>query len=154
MFGILRYIRGFFLYRKRSREEEQRQIAEGYKIERLHPMHGGYLSYKEGEMEVWAACAFIGLIDHRLYVNSFRSWSKPTRNEMTPFDYQKVKNRLIRFLECDGGKVVLDEYKFETLEQTKERLRAMGIPFEEHDGVLHYKVDIKEHPEFLDEFKR
>ena len=145
MFKIFRYIKGQILLNKRLSEEERQQRKEGYviKFEQYGPAR--CITYVEGNREVAIEVNFTMLNDVRIFTDSFKKWNKPCGELLTPFDYQKVLNRLLRYFSCWGGEVVLDDSLIPDSEQLKESLRNAGIPFEELEGgVIRYEFDAEE----------
>ncbi|MEO8648770.1 MAG: hypothetical protein ABI539_06355 [Acidobacteriota bacterium] len=138
MFRILRFIKNVGKLNKRLTEEEERQIKEGYSIKTTQEGPERYVTYYERERKVTVGVSYTYLNDVVLYTNSFRKWDVPLGQELTPFDYQKVLNRLIRYFACWGA-VTLDCTEPQHIEDLRESLIEAEIPFEEcEDGIIKF----------------
>ena len=144
MFRILKFIKNVFLLNGRLTAEEERQKKEGYLIEFIHEGPQYYFKYYEGDREVSVGVDFTYLNDAKIYTKSFVKWSKPRGEELTPFDYQKILNRLVRYLSCWGGEVILDNSHIKDLEEIKAELDRDGIKYQEIDGVLMYQSTVED----------
>jgi hypothetical protein len=102
MFKFLKYIKNQFLLSKRLNEEEERQKREGYKIEFIHEGNESYITYCEGNKRIPIGYEFTWLNDVILNTNSFRKG-------LTIEEYEKVKERLVRYFSCWGGEIILDD---------------------------------------------
>ncbi len=71
-------------------------------------------------------------------------WDKPRGEELTPLDYQKVLNRLVRYFSCWGGEVILDNAHLQDLEEIKAALDKDGIEYQEFDGVIAYQSTVED----------
>ncbi len=145
MFRFFKYIKSQILLNKRLADEESQQRKEGYaiKFEQYGPAR--CITYVEGDREVGIEVDFTVLNDVRIFTGSFKKWNKPSGEVLTPFDFQKVLNRLVRYFSCWGGEVVLDDSPIPDSEQLKESLRNAGMPFEELDGgVIRYEFNVDE----------
>jgi hypothetical protein len=113
MFKILKYIKNQFLLNRRLTEEEERQKKEGYWIKRTQEGNEAYTFYCEDKKEIPIIVEFTWLNDVILNTNSFRKWRFPKVEELTPLEYEKVQNRLVRYFSCWGGDVKLDDSPFD-----------------------------------------
>ena len=144
MFKILKFIKNQILFHRRCEEDREYQKSEGYSIEFKQQGPERYITYYEGDREVSVGADFTYLNDVRLFTKSFVKWSKPRGEELTPFDYQKVLNRLVRYFSCWGGAVILDDSHIKDLEEIKAELDRDGIKYQEIDGVLIYESTVEE----------
>jgi len=112
MFKSLKFIRNQILLNKRRTEEEAQQKREGYRIEFTHEGPESYITYYEGNREIPIGFEFTLLNDVILNANSFRRWNGRGK-ELTPLEYERVQNRLVRYFSCWGGDVKLDNSPFE-----------------------------------------
>ena len=143
MFRILKFIKNVSTLNKKLAEEEERQKKEGYSIKSTQEGPERYVTYYEDERKVTIGVSYTFLNDVVLYTNSFRKWDVPLGQELTPFDYQKVLNRLIRYFSC-WGDVTLDYTEPQHIEDLRESLIEAGIPFEEYeDGTIKYTSTVE-----------
>jgi hypothetical protein len=79
-----------------------------------------------------------------LFTQGLEKWIKPNGEKLTDFEYRKVLNRVVRYLSAWGGQVSLNDssIKDDTIE-LKQWLKEKGIPFEEYDGVITYKLSVE-----------
>lgn len=144
MLKFFKFIKNIVLLGKRLAIEEERQKKEGYLIESIHHGPEHYFTYYEGDKEVSVGADFTWLNDVRLYTQSFVKWDKPRGEELTPFDYQKVQNRLVRYFFCWGGEVILDDSHLQDLDEIKAELDKDRIKYQEIDGVIVYQSTVDE----------
>lgn len=144
MLKILEYIKNQVLLNRRLTEEEEQQKREGYLIEWTQHGPERSIKYYEGDKEVFVGVDFNWFNDVRLYTESFVRWTKPRGEELTPFDYQKVLNRLVRYFSCWGGEVILDDSHLKNLEEIKAELKKDGVEYQDVDGIIIYESTIEE----------
>jgi hypothetical protein len=146
MFKILQFIKNQVLLNQRLNEEGEQQKKEGYKIDFVQQGPERYITYCEGKKEVTVEASFNFWNDVRLYKQSFVKWDKPRGEELTPFDYQKILNRLVRYFSCWGGEVILDDsdLQIQDLNEIKAELEKDGIEYQEMDGVIVYQSTVEE----------
>lgn len=109
MFKFLRFIKNIFLLNQRLTAEEAQLKKEGYWIK--YKLEGNEYSsiYYESGKQIYFYVEFTWLNDVILNTNSFKKWSYPKVKELTPSEYEKVQNRLVKYFSCWGGKVILDD---------------------------------------------
>ena len=138
MFKLLSYVRNQLRLGSRLREERGLQAKGGYEITFAQEGPQRSITYRENGKEVTVQVEFTWLNDVTLYINSFKVWDRPRGEKLNPFEYEKVTDRLVRFLSC-WGDVTLDSSPLERTQDLKESLIEQGIPFEElEDGIVHY----------------
>jgi hypothetical protein len=146
MFKIIKFIQKLVNENKLLAAEKEQQEKEAYSVERVLEPTTSYLVYREDEKEVTAQYRIITIFtrETKLFRNSYRIWKKPRREEITPFDHQKITNRFVKYLACFGCEVILDDAPFESMEQIKERLTKAGIKFKDHGDFVTYEAGIEE----------
>lgn len=144
MFKVLKFIENQIHLNRRLTKEEQQQKREGYSITFEQYGPDREITYYEGDKEVSVGVDFNWFNDVRLYTKSFVKWDKPRGEELTPFDYQKVLNRLVRYFSCWGGEVILDDSHLQDLEEIKAELNRDGIEYQEFDGIIAYQSTIED----------
>lgn len=82
--------------------------------------------------------------DVKIYTNSLKRWDIPYGEELSPFDYQKILNRLVRYFSCWGGAVSLSNAPLQDMDDIKNSLQEAGIAFEEVEGIVHYVSTVEE----------
>lgn len=142
MLKVARFLKNIYLMNRRLADDSRRQADEGYEIKTtsgLGPER--YITYSEDNRELDVLADFTIFNDVRLFADSLRSWNIPNREELTDFDYQKVLNRVVRYLSI-WGPVTVDDSKLLTIDDFEHSLNEAGIEFEESsDGVIKYKID-------------
>jgi hypothetical protein len=142
VFGFVRFVRNLFSLNKRLAENSLQQAEEGYKIEFTNIGPERYITYSENGREIDIIADFTILNDVVLYTVSLRHWDNPKREELTSFDYQKVMNRVIRYLSC-WGNVTLDGSELRRNEDLEKSLEQQGIDFVVlKDGTIKYEIDL------------
>ena len=111
MFKFLKFLRNITLLNKRLTAEEERQKAEGYRIEFTHEGNESYITYYEGNREIPIGFEFTLLNDVILNANSFKRWNGRGK-ELTTLEYERIQDRLVRYFSCWGGDVKLDDSPF------------------------------------------
>jgi hypothetical protein len=148
MFKILRFLRNIYLLNSRLTKDEKRQAEEGYSIKFSSVGPERDISYFEGDREANIVAEYSLLNDVVIFTDSFRKWQKPYGEELTEFDFLKVKNRLIRYFSCWGGDVTFNEKPLPTQEDFIKGLEEAGIPYERvGEEVIKYSFDIDEERE-------
>lgn len=143
MATIFGYIKAQLLLGRRLSDERLRQRSEGYSIEWINGPEQ-FVLYREGNREVSVGMHFSFLNDVRIFVNSLRRWDTPNGEAITPFDTQRILKRLVRYFECWGGRILLDDSYLESSDEVKEFLRQSGIPFEELEGgIIRYTSPVE-----------
>ncbi|MBC7901258.1 MAG: hypothetical protein H7070_14525 [Saprospiraceae bacterium] len=145
MFKFFRFLKNVCLLGRRLTANEVLQAEEKYSIKFTQEGPERYITYYEGDREANIIAEYSFLNDVTLFTDSFRKWQKPYGEELTEFDFQKVKNRVARYFACWGGAVVINETALPTLEDFIKGLQDAGIPYEEvGDGIIKYTADIDE----------
>jgi hypothetical protein len=141
MFGIFRLIKNLVLMKSRLAEDRLGQAREGYLIDINDGGLERYITYFENGRELSILADFTWFNDVVLYTASLRKWTRPYGVELTEYDYQKVLNRVTRYLSC-WGEVRFDDSKLPDNDDLKRSLTEQGIEFvESEDGVIRYSVD-------------
>ena len=141
MFGIFRLIKNLVLWKTRLAADRLAQVEDGYSINTHGSGPETYITYVEKGREIGVLANFTWFNDVVLYTDSLRKWTMPYGVELTEYDYQKVLNRVTRYLSC-WGEVRFDDSKLRDNEDLKRSLTEQGIEFvETDDGVIHYSVD-------------
>jgi uncharacterized protein len=141
MFGLLRLVKNLASFDGRKARDDEKQVAEGYRITATGSGPETYVTYHDGDREIGVIAKFSWSNDVLLYTDSLKRWSVPYNAELTEFDFQRVLNRVMSYLSC-WGKVSLDHSELPTQEDLKKSLIDKGIEFEElENGVLRYSID-------------
>ncbi len=109
MFKFFKYIKNQILLNQRLTDEEKQQRREGYSIKLMQEGSEQYIVYKENNREIIVFAGFTLLNDVQLHKNSYLSWSDFEGGKLTSLEYQRVQNRLIRYLSCWGGEVTVGD---------------------------------------------
>lgn len=142
MFKLYQFVKNIVFLNRRQAADRISQMKEGYSIEMNGAGPETCITYIENNREIDVLAEFTMLNDVILYAYSLRRWSRPQSEELTQFDYQKVLNRVVRYLSC-WGEVEISETKLRDTEELKQSLSEQGIQFIEHeDGVITYSVDV------------
>lgn len=141
MIKLFQFVKNIMLLNRRKAADKITQSKEGYSIEMNGSGPETYITYIENNLEIDVAANFTMFNDVILYTDSLRKWSRPKSEVLTPFDYQKVLNRVIRYLSC-WGEVEIDESRLPDNDDLKRSLTEQGIPFTElENGVITYSVN-------------
>ncbi|PYS97914.1 MAG: hypothetical protein DMF63_17825 [Acidobacteria bacterium] len=141
MLRFVRFVNNLLRLNGRLAADRADQARDGYLIEWSNHGPERYISYSDNDRELDVHADFTLLNDVVLYSDSLRSWTAPQRKEVTPFEYQKVLNRVIRYLSC-WGDVRIDDRKLQDSEDLKRALTELGIDFTERDdGIIVYRAD-------------
>lgn len=139
--NFIQFIRNLFLLNKHLENDKLRQTKDGYRMEFSNIGPERFITYSEKERKIDVLADFTLLNDVILYTDSLKRWSQPKGEELTAFDFEKVLNRVTRYLSC-WGEVTLNENKLPDDEDLKRSLTEQGIEFfETDDGIVHYTVD-------------
>ncbi|MCB1024496.1 MAG: hypothetical protein KDB79_08900 [Acidobacteria bacterium] len=93
------------------------------------------------------------LNDVVIFTDSLTTWKKPNGLLLTDFDKSRVLSRLVKYLECWGGTVDLNDSPLLKLESLKKILEAEGIPYEEKNGFVHYQTSFENHEEIREKWE-
>jgi len=142
---LFRFFKNIYLLDRRRAQEELRQRDEGYSIELVQEGPEQYIDYIEGDRKASITVEFSWMNDVVVFTDSFRSWSRPYEVELSDLDFLRVRQRVIRYLQCWGGDVREDERQFRKTADLKKHLELEGIPYEDlGDGLIMYSNDIEE----------
>jgi hypothetical protein len=153
MTHILRFIKNLFLLNSCLETDKDRQAKDGYRLEFSNIGPERYVTYYEKGRKIEVLADFTLFNDVILHTHSLRKWSKPSGEELTPFDYEKVLNRVTRYLSC-WGEVTLNETKLRDNEDLKRSLTEQGVEFvETDDDLILYSVDADVYREQIEKGK-
>jgi len=139
-----RFLKKLYRSNRCHEEEKQRQEDEGYRVEFKQAGPERFITYIECGREANVIAEFSFLNDVVLFTDSFRIWSKPSGEELSEFDFLRVRNRLIRYFSC-WGDVTVDDRVLPAPIDPRIQLEADGIPYKEMgDDVIMYEVDVEE----------
>src|SRR5687768_8899885 len=100
MFKLLAYIKNQLHLGRRLHEERRLQEKEGYEITFAQEGPQRSITYHENGREVTVHLEFTWLNNATLYVESFKVWDRPRGEKLSQSEYEKVSNRLVRYLSC------------------------------------------------------
>src|SRR5688572_13297463 len=128
MLKICRFLKNLWQQKRLLADDRAQQLQEGYSIDWSNRGPERYITYIENGREIDVLADFPALNEVVLYGDALRKWSSPKREEVTPFEYQKLLNRVVWYLSC-WGDVTVDNRKLRDTEDVKSELTELGIPF-------------------------
>jgi len=143
MIKFIRLIKGVYLLSKRLKEDEARQHQENYLITSTQEGPERYIKYSDGDLEIDVIAEFTWANDVVIYTDSLKNFRKNPAEQLSPENYERVLQRLVRYFSCWGGTVSLTNKKLLANDNIKEMLNRSGIAVSENDdGVIQYSADV------------
>lgn len=131
-----------------SRREKEMAEQKDFGYEAKYVQYGGehYVIYQEDGKSLDVCVEFDWENNVTVFTKSFDSWLTPKREKLAELDYQKVLNRVVKYLSL-WGEVRLDDSPPVGTEELKASLKKDGIEFQEVDGVVIYESTVEKEKE-------